>query len=263
MRCFCYCTASSYAMKPLLAFMKDEHTEVNSYRDVIYIKNKHDIFYFSYGCIVIWGLQHAADANEILEQIKPFENEPLRPTTQEIYRYKFGDIVGISTEEDVIILKEDDPLIKLSFSYGLAQSIKLISFEDAVSQTIAGTQHIPIELARKGKISLSRKEISRSMGQLFMVRSSINLSLDFLDVPEFFWENPMLESYYKIIAAHLEISKRVEILNRRLDVIHELFNMLTNELRHQHSSVLELIIIYLIAIDIVIVLITEIIKAKF
>jgi uncharacterized Rmd1/YagE family protein len=84
--------------------------------------------------------------------------------------------------------------------------------------------------------------------------------MDFLGAPEFFWENPAFESYYIKAATYLEIQKRVDVLNKRLDVTRELFEMLSDELRHQHSSTLEIIIIWLIAIEIAIVIIQQLFK---
>ncbi len=88
------------------------------------------------------------------------------------------------------------------------------------------------------------------MGELFIERNSINLHVDVLDTPEFFWEYSELEPFYAMTANYLEIETRVEVLNQRLDVVHELFEMLGNELNHQHSSRLEWTIICLIIIEV-------------
>jgi uncharacterized Rmd1/YagE family protein len=53
-----------------------------------------------------------------------------------------------------------------------------------------------------------------------------------------------------MIANHLDLETRVEVLNQRLDIVHDLFEMLGNELNHQHSSKLEWIIIWLIVIEV-------------
>ena len=98
------------------------------------------------------------------------------------------------------------------------------------------------------------------MGELFIERSSINLHLDVLDAPEFFWEYPEVEPLYKIMSIYLDISMRVDALNQRLDVLHELLEMLGNELNHQHSSRLELVIIWLIVIEVVMTISKDIFK---
>ncbi|MFT4940233.1 MAG: putative Rmd1/YagE family protein, partial [Paraglaciecola sp.] len=69
--------------------------------------------------------------------------------------------------------------------------------------------------------------------------------------PEFFWEYPEFESIYNLAARYLEIHTRVDLLSKKLATIHELFDMLADEQKHQHSSFLEWIIIILIAVEIV------------
>jgi hypothetical protein len=63
---------------------------------------------------------------------------------------------------------------QLAVSFGLGQSAKLSVFERTTESTIANTRHIPEELAATGHISLSRNEISRRVGQLFVDRSQVN-----------------------------------------------------------------------------------------
>jgi uncharacterized Rmd1/YagE family protein len=48
-----------------------------------------------------------------------------------------------------------------------------------------------------------------------------------------------------------DIQLRQSILNHRLDVIHELYSLLSNELNYKNSTRLEVIIIILIAIEVV------------
>ena len=42
-------------------------------------------------------------------------------------------------------------------------------------------------MARDGKVSLGRKQITMQLGQLFVDRASINLHSDILDNPDYFW----------------------------------------------------------------------------
>ena len=51
-----------------------------------------------------------------------------------------------------------------------------------------------------------------------------------------------------------DISVRQGILNHRLDIIQELYNILSNELNYKHSARLEITIVVLIAIEVVLAL---------
>ncbi len=213
-----------------------------------------DIFYFSYGVVVCWGMNEEEEL-QALSAIKAFEKEPNQELELDEFTYIYGS--NMKLEEDEIMLHNKNILTKLAISHGLAQSVKLTTFEALIQKTIDLTKHIPQELARKGKIPLSRKEISKKMGELFMERTFINLHADILDTPEFFWDYPELEPFYRKTSHYLDVTKRVDILNKRLAIIHELLEILSVELNHQHSSRLEWTIIVLILIEVFLVLLKD------
>lgn len=259
MRCTCYCTAAAYDIPRLFQYLQRMGT-TQLFRDVVHIQLqednhlKGDIFYFSYGSVVCWGFSEEEE-KELIASLKEFEKEPLvRPELDE-FTFVYGESMKI--EEDEIVLQDENSLTKLAVSHGLAQSVKLTTFEELIQKTINHTQQLPIDLAKRGKIPLSRKEISRKMGEIFIERNFINLHSDILDTPEFFWDYPELESFYRRTAHYLDVTKRAESLNKRLNVVHELFEILSSELNHQHSSRLELTIILLILIEVTLALLRD------
>ncbi len=261
MDCSAFCTATSYRIKPLFESLR---TQYKAYliREVLHVEvpsdqGRGDLFFFPYGSCVAWGLTKE-HAQGLLRAAREFEHEASDHVETDEFTYLFGETAKVV--EDEITLPNEDVLTKLAMSHGIAQSVKLGQFEVAIQKTFDSSKEIPVDLAKHGKIRLSRKEIRKKMGELFLERSSINLHVDVLDTPEFFWEYPELECYYKIMANYLDITARVEVLNQRLDVIHELFEMLGNELNHQHSSRLELTIIALIVIEVVLTLAKDVFR---
>jgi uncharacterized Rmd1/YagE family protein len=266
--CSAFCTASTYDLKNFIEDLRTKY-KCTSFRDVVHVeiptlestKGTSSILctalYFDYGVMVCWGLEKEK-AREYLKLVKNFEHQPLEEAETDEFTYVYGESSKIV--EDEIILPHQDILTKLAVSHGIAQSVKLGTFENALHKSYEESKHIPEALARKGRIPLSRKEIRRKMGDLFIERNSINLHVNVLDTPEFFWEYPELDSLYKMIANYLDISTRVEVLNQRLDVVHELFEMLGNELNHQHSSRLEWTIIWLIIIEVVLSLLRDVFR---
>lgn len=259
MDCCALCTASSYRIKPLFEFLKTRR-KASLHRDVIHVevenggKGPVDLFYFSYGTMIIWGAS-LVESNVFLEEVRLFEEQPLKKIETDDFTYVYGESLKIVDDE--IILPNKDLLTKLAISHALAQSVKLAAFEASVLEVFEKTRHIPDNLAKFGKIPLSRKEIRCKMGELFIERSSIHLHVDVLDTPEFFWEYPEYQPLYNIVAKELDIGTRGQVLNQRLDVVKELFEMLGNELNHQHSSRLELTIIWLIVFEVIITIITS------
>ena len=126
--------------------------------------------------------------------------------------------------------------------------------EKSVTELLTSTTPIQQELAKTGSVSLSKKEISQQIGHLFSERYSVNLHSDILDTPEFFWRRPSYEPLYLMTAEFQDIKVRQGILNHRLDMIQELYSVLSNELNYKHSARIEITIVILITIEVILAL---------
>lgn len=261
MRCTSFCTAGNYKLAAIADFFKTKRYQVYAYRNVVHISKPSkniDAFFFSNGCFVTWGLAKSNE-QELLQQTKIFTTNPLEKIETDRFIYHLGNKTKISShprfKADIILIaaeEAENTELKLAISYGLAQSIKLEAYEESIQKTIEHNRRIPNDLAQNGRIALSRRAISKRIGEIFIERTSVNLSSESFDVPEYFWEYPNLEKYYVMMEQFLDVPKRVMVLNRKLDVLHEMFDMLNNQLEHRYSSMLEIIIIVLIAVEIII-----------
>lgn len=259
MRCVAYCTSTGFDNVGLLGHLRANYT-VARYREVLHIQlrpSDADVFFFPYGSLVFWGVE-ISEERQILEAVREFELKRVEPIEDDVFSYEYGTQPKI--EEDEIILPHHDVLTKLAFSHGMAQSVKLAVFENTIQRTIHLTRDLPELLEKQGSIQLSRKDIRRMMGRLFIDRTSINLHQELLDTPEFFWEHSDLEPYYSLMAHYLDRERRVSVLNQRLIILQELFDMLAAELNHQHSSRLEWTIIWLIVIEVVMHVATDVLQ---
>ena len=258
--CNAYCTANFYSFSKLKSFLENNHKTV-AFRDTLYVKKSHgEAFIFQFGVLVLWGLGYD-ESQLLLSELKKFSEGPLSEAISEELTYSEGQPT-ISIHEDHIHLAEmnDNVLEKLAISHGIAQSLKLAQFELSIQETIKKTKHIPENIAAVGSPKMSRTTIAKTRGELYLVRSYITLQFDLLDTPEFFWEYPKIKPIYEMTANYLEIKPRIEILDKKLQVIHELFTMLADEQNHKYSASLEWIIIWLIAIEIVIFITHDILE---
>jgi len=258
LRCVSFCSAGSYDLLGLANHFRKKGYFTRLLRDVLHVtslKRSGDLFFFNHGCFVSWGFKKKFE-DKILEMVREFSIQPYDHHETDYFYYHYGQETTIDSHEklrlDIITLDSGDSQIKLAISYGLAQSIKLESFEDAIQTTIRTNSQLPQEIAAQGSISLSRRAIFKRIGEIFIARSSINLSIEYLDAPEYFWRNPLMEPYYVMTKKYLDIPGRVMALNQKLDVLQELLHILNTQLQHSHSSLLETIIILLILVEILI-----------
>ena len=215
---------------------------------VVNIKEDKDIVVFRYGIFVCWDIDF--ETIKFFEDfIKDYTLEPMAVKLVENLEYSFGEIFKIHL--DHISLDNNDILTNIAISSSIAQSLKLENFENDIQTSIDINSNIPKELAVKGSISLRKKELSKKIGELFLVKNKLNLHYDLLDTPEFIWEYPECEHYYEKVTQYLDINSRVVVLNKKVEVIQELLDMLGNEQKHNYSSFLEWIIIILIAFEII------------
>ncbi len=206
-------------------------------------------FLFDYGVCVLFQYDYESE-KRLIDQLLKFAINPLESYVEEDLEYQLSATEGVRIRNDLIDLDDLSELTCLSLAHALAQSTKLAFFESSIEETIKKTKYIPEALAKRGMVALSRTKLARERGRVYLEKSHIILQFNLLDTPEFIWEYPELEHYYLALSRYLEIAPRATVLKNRLEVIQELLEMMADEQKHSHSSMLEWVIIVLIAIEI-------------
>lgn len=245
-----FCLAERFQFDALYDYLSRQ-VHAARLRNVIVLTPDEGVFafLFDYGVCVLFHYEYEAE-KRLLDLLGKHAINPLESIVEEELSYQISSEPGIRIRNDLIEVDDLSQLTCLSLSHALAQSTKLASFEASIEETIKKTKYIPEALAKKGSISLSRAKLARERGRVYLEKSHIILQFNLLDTPEFIWEYPELEHYYLTLSRYLEIAPRATVLKDRLEVIQELLEMMADEQKHSHSSMLEWIIIILIAIEI-------------
>ena len=246
--CTAYCLALRFDINQLAAALSDS-TLIRIIKGALLIEDAHSwSVVFAYGAVVHWNVD-LEEQGKLHHLLLDYAENALTVIEEDNFTFAL-DCPSTRIIEDHIEIESSDPILIFALSQGMAQSIKLASFETNAITTINNTNYIPKSLAENGRIKLSRHKIAKIRGQLFLTKSDIILNYDLLDTPDFFWEYPEYEAFYSITAKYLEIAPRTQVLSKKLETIHELFEMLADEQKHRHSTILEWIIIWLIAFEI-------------
>lgn len=257
--CQVVCYADSFDFSPLTEVLMSSGRAA-CYREVLFVElAEGSCVVFPFGVTVYWNLRQ-----ESIDYLAALMNQHAKTILVEPEIDHFIYLTGCEKNRFThanIELINDEPLSLMAISHALAQSTQLSVLEEQARTTIENTSAIPRKLAKTGSTSLSRREAAMMRGQLFLTKSEILLKYELLDTPEFFWEYPELQPTYEVGASYLELKQRTEMLSLKLETIHEMFVMLADDLKHQHSSMLEWIIIWLIAVEIVIFLVNDFILA--
>ncbi len=251
-QCIVSASASNFNLPEFIKTFQGKYN-LKSYQEIVYLEyDSGHVFIFPYGTLVCWYLSDN-DYQKVLDLINPFKTNEIDKIYKETYRLNINQNIKIS--ENTIYLNQNSVMSMLAISYALAQSEKLGVFEHKINELITEIQPLYQYLGKYGKIALSRNKISKKIGQLFSVRSFINLHMSILDTPDFFWEREELEPAYQQAVLYLELKPRMHALNARMGIIQELYDVLHNELQTKLSHRLEWIIIVLIFIEVILSLI--------
>lgn len=266
---FACCTADAYNFARLLPVLHERYS-VSPYvcDDVLVAKMPRvgSVFFFRNGSFVVWGApqplgqdeDEQAVKREVQQVLAGCEEDPLREVETEEMEYMLSDTEpsGIKSSGELIVLKagqepSEHLRQQLAFSNGLADSVKLASFETAMDEHIDRIKPIPRALQAGVKLGVDRKDVLRLRGQLLSIRSAVNLHSELIDPPDLYWSEPELESLYRRITRALDNRQRIAVLNAKMDYAGELAGVLSNHLSTQHSTTLEWGIIGLITVEVV------------
>ncbi|XP_037342671.1 required for meiotic nuclear division protein 1 homolog [Pungitius pungitius] len=215
------------------------------------------VFFFREGSVVFWNVEEKMVKRvlRILEhhEIQPYEVALVHWENEEI-NYTVGE-GNTKLERGNFILNDnmdqhEAVLEKYAFSNALCLSVKLAIWEVFLDNFVESIQSIPETLKSGKRVQLSSAEVMKKIGELFTLRHCINLRSDLLITPDFYWDRENLEKLYDKTCQFLSISRRVNVVNEKLEHCSQLTDLMRSHLSEKHSLRLEWMIIILIAIEV-------------
>lgn len=134
----------------------------------------------------------------------------------------------------------------------LAKSVVLAQDEREVAKVFETIEPFVRELATAGKFFRNRRGILRLIGEALLVQHNVSGRAAIADKPDALWDRPDLERLYARLEDEYELQQRVDVLNRKLAVVAETADTLSDIIDTRRSLRLEITIVLLIAFEIVI-----------
>ncbi|KAK5858053.1 hypothetical protein PBY51_011248 [Eleginops maclovinus] len=269
MQCIAFATADQYHL-PTLCHDLISHgfTEINLPRDAsnaLVISTdmaaKPDdnalMFLFREGSVVFWNVEEKEMKRVLrileLHEIQPYEVALVHWENEEI-SYTVGEGNTKLERGDFMLSDMMDQseavLEKFAFSNALCLSVKLAIWEHSLDNFVESIQSIPETLRSGRRVKLSSAEVMKKIGELFTLRHCINLRSDLLLTPDFYWDRENLEKLYDKTCQFLNISRRVNVVNQKLEHCTQLTDLMRSHLSEKHSLRLEWMIVILITIEV-------------
>ena len=206
---------------------------------------------FRYGVVVLIGL-NALEEDDFLRGLQSRMTGPFDRRDEEIA------VIELSGEKDEpiapggpICLQSFSPERLIPVSGGLAQGVVLTRHERDGTTVFETTEPLARELAQSGQISGGRASILKHIGNALSVRHRVTGPGAVSEKPDILWDKPELERLYARLEDEYELSERAESLNRKLAVIAETAQVLTDIIDTRRSLRLEVIIVLLILFEVI------------
>ena len=206
---------------------------------------------FRYGVVVFIGAT-AAEQESTLQTIRRHATGTLKRQEEETA------VIELSTDKDEqippggpIVLKMLTPERAILIAEALAKSVVLARDEHEVAEVFDLIEPFVRKLARSGESPGGRRTILKHIGNALLVQQRVSCRAAIAEKPDVLWDRPGLERLYAKLEDEYELQERAHALTRKLAVIAETAQALTDLIDTRRSLRLEVIIVVLIALEIV------------
>jgi uncharacterized Rmd1/YagE family protein len=207
---------------------------------------------FRYGVAVMIGLS-PEEEDEVLTSLTPRLIRPLQPREEE------SVTIDLTPDKDdqimpggPIVMKAIAPASLVVIADALSKSVVLARDEREVAAVFDQTEPFARQLAEKGRASAGRRTIFKQIGNALLVQQRVAGRIAVSDKPDVLWDRPDLERLYARLEDEYELKERADALLRKLSVIAETAEVLSDILDTKRSFRLEIIIVVLIAAELLV-----------
>jgi len=230
-----------------------ERTDVLSTAPLAFRAGKEGVVtVFRYGVVVLFNLA-VLEEDEVLRGLR---DRIVRPITTREDETATIEIAPDKDEQILpggpILLKSITPEHMLVIADALAKSVVLARDEREVASVIEVIEPFARQLAERGRTPEGRRAILKHVGNALLVQHRVSGRVAVTDKPDVVWDRPDLDRLYTRLEDEYELKERAEGLSRKLAVISDTAEVLTDMIDTKRSLRLEVIIVVLILFEIVI-----------
>jgi uncharacterized Rmd1/YagE family protein len=235
-------------IKQLRHVFSGKVTQASSRAMVVKYAEESYLFVFQFGCLVFFNVPEPISAQE-KEKIEQVLGPPLKGSTSDSYVVSVGGAANKVEFESVEIKKLSLEFLEL-ISRSVSQSAALEYFENQADDLLESTAKMMDTMAKVGTIPFQSRPMVRLIGRTAAARQKIISHLEILDPPETAWKNKEIERLYYELQENFDLEVRFRTLDRKLSLIQDNIEVLTNLGVGRRTVLLEAMIVILIVFEI-------------
>lgn len=207
---------------------------------------------FRYG-VVVTSCLTAQEEEEVLRRLRPRLVRPISPAEEESL------VIEVLPDKDDQILPGGPMILKtltaehlVVIADALSKSVVLAHDEREVASVFDLVEPFARELADSGHVGAGRRTILKHIGNALLVQQRVSGRVAVTDKPDVVWDRNDLDRLYARLEDEYELKERAEALSRKLLVIADTAEVLTDIIDTKRSLRLEIIIVILIAVELLV-----------
>ena len=239
-----------------------------SYKDGIYHYDADELFYktgpedfvyvFKYGVVAFMNYDDTR-REVFLQRIAPFcKNVFQLPLSEEfeVETHAKENKFGFNKIE---IVKPDIEVLRL-IMLNVSQSVSLDYYSEQTNRLLKETNSQTQTLERKGRLDISGANLKKYIGKTLNLKNRIAENLYIFDSPPETWEDEDLNRIDLGLKRTFDLQDRYREIREGLEMIRENLDLFKDLLQYRNSTVLEWIIIILVALEVVNLVIDKLFK---
>ena len=205
---------------------------------------------FRYGVVVLIGTS-AAEQESVLANVRRHITGGFHRREEETATIE----LATDKEEQIapggpIYLRALTPERAILIAEALAKSVVLARDENEVAGVFDLIEPLARQLAATGRTPGGRRAILKHIGNALLVQQRVSGRAAVAEKPDVLWDRPALERLYAKLEDEYELQERAHALTRKLTVIAETAQALTDLIDTRRSLRLEQMIVLLIVLEV-------------
>ncbi len=203
---------------------------------------------FRYGVVVLFGVP-AFDEVRFIESLKAvLTNAYATPEIEQLDIHCAASSMGVQSG---VVTLDEVSLEKLQLiADALSKNLVLSLYEKKVAEEFDKIEPLAQELATHGKVSVGSKKLLSKIGHMLLIEHRMVGRAEIGDKPETLWDNPHLGGLYASLEDEFELKERQLALDRKLGLIADTAQTLSDVWDNRQLHKLEWYVIGLILFEI-------------
>jgi uncharacterized Rmd1/YagE family protein len=256
----------------VIAFQIADSIEVKSfrqsYKEGLYHYDSDELFYktgpedfvyvFKYGVVAFMNYDEP-EREEFLKRIAPFCKNVFQLPLSEEFEVETNAKENKFGFNKIEIIRPDIEVLRL-IMLNVSQSVSLDYYSEQTNLLLEETNSQTQTLERKGRLDISGVHLKKYIGKTLNLKNRIAENLYIFDSPPETWEDENLNRIDLGLKRTFDLQERYRDIREGLEMIRENLELFKDLLQYRNSTVLEWIIIILVALEVLNLVIDKLFK---